>query len=99
MVPSVLLMAVERNGLYSKLSRAPLGPENTLLVLNTEKWATAGGMPLLTFTKTVNSVSASPAAFSKCLSGLCGIAPIRALMEMELTSLKRVGNESAPLSG
>lgn len=52
---------------------------------------------LLTFTKTVNSVSASPAAFSKCVSELRGIALIRALMETELTSLKRVGNESAPL--
>lgn len=32
-VPST--KAVEGTGLFSKLSRAPLGPENTLLVLNT----------------------------------------------------------------
>lgn len=96
-VPSTT--AVERTGLFSKLSRAPLGPENTLLVLNTANWATAGGMPLLTLTKTIDSASSSPSGFSKCISGLCGIAPIRALTETELTSPKRACNESAPLPG
>lgn len=80
-VPSTT--AVERTGLFSKLSWALLGPENTLLVLNTANWATAGRMPLLTFTKTIDSALSSPSAFSKCVSGLCGIASIRALTETE----------------